>query len=69
MSARIWVFDHPYHAITDKNGVFEIPFAPRGVDLRLILWHEAHGFVDGKDGRAYRMNAEQDEQEMLIPAK
>jgi len=30
MAASIYVFDHPYHAVTDAKGVFRIPGVPPG---------------------------------------
>jgi hypothetical protein len=44
MSAKIRVFDHPYFAITDADGKFDIKDAPAG-DFRLIIWHEGVGWV------------------------
>lgn len=35
----VWLFDHPYFAVTDENGAFEIPLAPCG-QRRLVVWHE-----------------------------
>lgn len=37
------VFDHPYFAVTDENGNFEIKNAPAG-PCRLVVWHESIGF-------------------------
>jgi hypothetical protein len=39
MRAWVRVFDHPYFAVTDADGGFEIPQAPAGV-WRLVVWHE-----------------------------
>ena len=44
------VFDHPYFAVTDADGAFEIKDAPVGA-LRLVAWHERAGYSGGKDGR------------------
>jgi RNA polymerase sigma factor (sigma-70 family) len=38
----VWVFDHPYFAVTDANGNFTIPNAPAGT-WRLMIWHEKAG--------------------------
>jgi hypothetical protein len=38
-SAHIWVLDHPYFALTDANGEYEIKNAPAG-NVRLVAWHE-----------------------------
>ena len=48
MQGRIRVFDHPYFAITDDDGNFEIKQVPAG-KWRVVYWHEG-GFHKGKDG-------------------
>jgi hypothetical protein len=48
MIAHIMIFDHPYFAVTDENGEFEIKNVPTG-KVRLRSWHEAVG--DGEGGR------------------
>jgi hypothetical protein len=50
MKAYVWVFDHPYFAVTDPDGRFEIKFAPVG-KLRLVAWQEDMGFRNGREGR------------------
>lgn len=50
MKAYVWVLDHPYFAVTDRDGNFEIRFAPTG-NLRLVAWQEAMGFRGGREGR------------------
>jgi hypothetical protein len=51
MSAVVRVFDHPYAALTDKDGNFEIKNAPAGVELRVVVWHEGGKFGStGKKG-------------------
>jgi hypothetical protein len=52
MSAWVRVYDHPYYALTDEKGNFEIKMAPVG-DCRLKIWHESGwlGGADGRDGR------------------
>jgi len=49
MRGRIGVFDHPYYAVTDADGKFEIKMAPTG-DYRLYIYHES-GWRGGKAGR------------------
>lgn len=44
------IFEHPYYAVTDADGNFELKDAPVG-DYRLVYWHERVGFKDGKEGR------------------
>ena len=42
MNAWIYVFDHPYYAVTDASGAFVIKDVPAG-DHLLELWHEPPG--------------------------
>jgi hypothetical protein len=44
------VFEHPYHAVTDEDGKFELKDAPAG-KYRLVYWHERVGFRNGVKGR------------------
>lgn len=48
--AWLRIFDHPYFAVTDEQGDFEIPFAPAGKH-RLVVWHETAGWRGGPAGR------------------
>lgn len=41
MSATLLTFDHPFFAVTDKDGNFEIKNVPTGVDLTVKVWHKA----------------------------
>jgi hypothetical protein len=47
----VWAFEHPYFAVTDATGSFEIPNAPAGT-WRLVVWHEAVGYLGGAPGRS-----------------
>jgi len=49
MSGYVRVFDHPYYAVTDENGNFEIKNAPAG-KYRIVYWHE-NGVKGGAAGR------------------
>jgi hypothetical protein len=51
MKGWVRVFDHPYYAVTDAEGKFEIKNAPAG-KCRIVIWHEAIGFRGGAMGRA-----------------
>lgn len=42
MSGQVRIFDHPYFALTDENGNFEIKNAPAG-QFRIVFWHEQVG--------------------------
>jgi hypothetical protein len=50
MKAVARVFDHPYHAVTDASGRFEIPLVPAG-RWRLKGWQEDNGYRGGAAGR------------------
>jgi hypothetical protein len=43
MSGKIAVFDHPYYAVTDEHGNYEIKNAPAGVPVEVCYWHETMG--------------------------
>ena len=49
MSGYVRIFDHPYYAVTDANGKFEIKNAPAG-KFRIVYWHET-GLRGGAKGR------------------
>jgi hypothetical protein len=49
MTGYVRIFDHPYYAVTDEDGKFEIKNAPAG-KFRLVVWHE-NGFKGGASGR------------------
>jgi hypothetical protein len=57
MKAWVRVFDHPYFAVTDDNGTFEIKDAPAG-KCDLVVWHESVGWgPGGKNGREVTIKA------------
>lgn len=49
---RMWlrIFDHPYYAVTDADGNFEIKNAPAG-KCRMVVWQETIGYKGGRKGR------------------
>ena len=47
MGAYIGVFDHPYHAVTDKTGGFELKGLPAG-EYTIEAWHEKYGTQTAK---------------------
>jgi hypothetical protein len=49
MKAWARVFDHPYFAVTDRGGEFEMKLAPVG-KWRLLVWQESRGWSDRKRG-------------------
>ena len=52
MAGRVRVFDHPYFAVTDKDGNFELNQVPGG-RWRVVYWHE-DGYHEGKAGAVGR---------------
>ncbi len=50
MGGYIRVFNHPYFAVTDEKGNFEIKDAPAG-KWNLVVWQETKGDVNGKTGQ------------------
>lgn len=48
MEGKLMIFDHPYFALTDADGNFEIKDAPVG-KYRIVYRHE-RGYHQGKDG-------------------
>jgi hypothetical protein len=42
MQAWVWVLEHPYAAVTDSDGSFELSDVPAG-SYKLTVWHEALG--------------------------
>jgi hypothetical protein len=49
MTGYVRIFDHPYFAVTDEDGKFEIKNAPVG-KFRIVYWHE-NGLRGGRAGR------------------
>jgi len=47
MKGYIGSFSHPYFAVTDKDGNFEIKNAPEGKH-RIVVWHETGWVLQGK---------------------
>lgn len=44
MSAYWVILDHPYAAVTDKEGKFKISHLPAG-DHKFMIWHERRGYL------------------------
>ena len=51
MKAYVRVFDHPYAALSDEDGKFEIPLAPAG-QYQLKVWHPYSGWLGGSKAKA-----------------
>ena len=58
MKAYVWVFAHPYFAVTDAEGNFEIKDVPvLGGKLRLVAWHESGVSGDWRMGESIAVKA------------
>jgi hypothetical protein len=44
MNAEMFVAPHPYYAVTDENGKFELTDVPAG-DYQIVAWHEGWDVV------------------------
>jgi plastocyanin len=49
MMAYWLVLEHPYFAVTDENGNYEIKNAPAGTQ-KVVVWQESAGFVTAASG-------------------
>jgi hypothetical protein len=55
MTGFALTFDHPYAAVTDAKGKFEIKNAPSGAEVSVMAWHETlKRFVPG-DGKPIKL--------------
>jgi hypothetical protein len=49
MEADVWAFEHPFAAVTDEKGNFEIPNVPANVKVKVAAWHpKAEYLTKGK---------------------
>jgi hypothetical protein len=70
MSAWWMVLDHPYFAVTDASGSFEIKSVPAGTQ-KVVVWQEAVGFVTAPSGDdiTIEANGTKDQEFKIDPAK
>ena len=67
MEAKVRVFDHPYYALTDKDGKFEIKDIPAG-KWSIVYQHEG-GYHKGKAGiLGFPVNLQGDKKTMELEA-
>jgi hypothetical protein len=65
MRGKIWVFDNPFHAVTKKDGNFEIKGVPADVPIVVHVWHE-----DSPSNNEQKMTLKKDEtKEMDLKVK
>lgn len=55
MSGKLFVFDHPYYAITKADGTYEIKNVPAGAEVQIMAWHEGVGWVLTKQGQTLKI--------------
>jgi hypothetical protein len=55
MKAYVFAFDHPYYAITKQDGTFTIPRVPADLELQVMAWHEAQGWLFTKNGKTMKL--------------
>jgi hypothetical protein len=54
--AWVSVFDHPYHAVTGTDGKFTLPRVPANCEVRVVVWHREHGWLnDGPQGKTMKL--------------
>jgi hypothetical protein len=68
MNAKILTFDHPFFAVTDEKGDFEIKHVPTGVPVTVKYWHEDIGIKDAAKDQTFKA-AENDLPEIKVKAK
>lgn len=56
MKGYVFCLPHPYFAVTDEDGKFEIKGAPAGT-YRLVAWQEGMGWVVTRNGKAIAVKA------------
>jgi plastocyanin len=56
MSSWWMVLDHPYFAVTDDKGYYEIKNVPAGTQ-KVVVWQEAVGFVTASSGEDVTLKA------------
>jgi hypothetical protein len=70
MQAYWLVLDHPYFAVTDENGNYEIKNAPAGTQ-KVVVWQEAVAYVTAGSGDSVNIkaNATTDKDFQIDPSK
>lgn len=66
MTGTVFSFDHPYYAVTDKQGKFQFKNVPTGVEVGIFGWNEAqlNFFQETK-----KFNSGENRQDFKIKAK
>jgi hypothetical protein len=70
MRAYIRNFDHPFAAVTDENGHYEIKNVPTGVPVQLVIWHEVAEYGEnGSKGKTVTLKDGENVEDFKIKAK
>jgi hypothetical protein len=70
MKGYIRDFDHPFAAVTDDDGNFEIKNAPAGVPVHIVIWHEAGEYgSNGREGKAVTLKEGENTENFTIKSK
>jgi plastocyanin len=69
MSAKVYVPDTIYAAVTKEDGTFEIPDVPTGVKLSLVGAHDFAEVEGGKEGKPIELKAGDNDIELKITPK
>ena len=55
MNASVWVLNHPYYAVTDADGKYEIKNAP-AAGVKIVAWHNGAFLNSGESkGEAIKL--------------
>jgi hypothetical protein len=81
MTAFLWVFDHPYHAVsrgeyendkTEDFGKFKIDRVPAGVDVTIYAWHNGTGqdgyVLGGRAGKKVQFKKGANKMTLKLPS-
>jgi len=69
MRGYIRALDHPWAAVTDKDGNFEIKNVPAGVEVNLVAWHEKAGMLLGSTGKKVTFKEGDNTEKIDVSAK
>jgi hypothetical protein len=69
MKAWLGVYDHPYFAVTEADGSYNIERVPAGATVTVFGWHEAIGFLPGRDGQKVELKAGKNTVDISITLK
>jgi hypothetical protein len=59
MKGYVWAFDHPYAAVTDAKGNYEIKDVPAGIKVRILAWHESAGWLNSGGSKGQEFEAKE----------